>query len=70
VGKAENKSRTVKVTVSLSEQVADLLDQIAATGLMGQSGAQVAHRFIDEAAMKALDNPHLELKQKKTKKRT
>lgn len=58
------------MTVSLSEQVADLVDQIAATGLIGQSGAQVALHFIQEGVMKALDNPHLELKRKtKTQKR-
>jgi hypothetical protein len=57
------KSRLVRVTVS--EQIADLLDQIAETGLLGQNPAEIAHRFIDEAVMKALDNPHLELKRKK-----
>jgi hypothetical protein len=36
--------------------------------LIGQNPAEVAHRFLDEAVMKALDNPHLELK-RKTKKR-
>jgi hypothetical protein len=60
------KSRLLRVT--LSEQIADLLDQIAETGLIGQNPAEVAHRFIDEAVMKVLDNPHLELK-RKTKKR-
>lgn len=58
------KSKTVRVT--LSEQIADLLDRIAETGLMGQNPAEVAHRFIDEAVMKALDNPHLQLKTKST----
>lgn len=62
------KSRTIRVTVS--EQIADLLDQIAETGLIGQNPAEVAHRFVDEAVMRALDNPHLELKRKvKTQKR-
>ena len=60
------KSRTIRVTVS--EQIADLLDQIAETGLIGQNPAEVAHRFVDEAVMKALDNPHLGL-QRKMKKR-
>lgn len=68
MGKAENKCATVQITVSLSEQVVDLLDQIAETGLMGQNRADVAHRFIDDAVMKSLANPLLGLKQK-TKKR-
>lgn len=68
MAKGENSTRSDQVRVTLSEQVAELLDQIAATGLMGQNRAEVAHRFIDEAIMKALDNPHLDLK-RKTKKR-
>lgn len=65
MSKTENRSATVKVTVSLSEQVADLLDQIADTGTMGQNRADVAHRFIDEAALRALSNPLLRLKLKR-----
>ena len=68
MGKAENKCTTVQVTVSLSEQIVDLLDQIAETGMMGQNRAEVARRFIDDAALKALANPLLNLK-RKTKKR-
>jgi hypothetical protein len=62
--KTGNNTKSQLVRVTLSEQIADLLDQIAATGLIGQNPAEVAHRFIDEAVMKALDNPHLELKRK------
>lgn len=62
--KGENRTKSDQVRVTLSEQIADLLDQIAATGLIGQNRAEVAHRFIDEAVMKALDNPHLDLKRK------
>jgi len=62
MGKAENKSATIKVTVSLSEQIVDLLDQIAETGLIGQNRAEVAHRFIDDAVLQALGNPLLNLK--------
>lgn len=68
MSKGENSTRSDQVRVTLSEQIADLLDQIAATGLMGQNRAEVAHRFIDEAVVKALDNPHLELKRKTKKK--
>lgn len=64
MSKGENRTRSDQVRVTLSEQVADLLDQIAATGLMGQNRAEVAHRFIDEAVVKALDNPHLDLKRR------
>jgi len=62
--KARNNTKSQLVRVTVSEQIADLLDQIAATGLIGQNPAEVAHRFIDEAVMKALANPHLELKRK------
>ena len=67
MGKAENRSVTVKVTVSLSEQIVDLLDQIADTGTMGQNRADVAHRFIDKAALETLANPLLNLKLKPNK---
>jgi hypothetical protein len=66
--KTGNSTKSKVLRVTLSEQIADLLDQIAETGLVGQNPAEVAHRFVDEAVMKALDNPHLELK-RKTKKR-
>lgn len=56
------KSHTIRVTVS--EQVEDLLNQIADTGLMGHNRVEVAHRLIDQGVMQALDNPHLDLKLK------
>lgn len=62
--KTGNNTKSQVLRITLSEQVADLLDQIAETGLMGQNPAEVAHRFIDDAVMKALDNPHLEVKRK------
>lgn len=64
--RAKNNTKSQLLRVTLSEQIADLLDQIAATGLIGQNPAEVAHRFIDEAVMKALDNPHLKLMRKPT----
>jgi hypothetical protein len=69
MGKGENRSITVKVTVSLSEQIVDLLDQIADTGTMGQNRAEVARRFIDEASLRALANPLLKLKLKEKKQK-
>lgn len=62
--KTGNNTKSQLVRVTVSEQVADLLDQIAATGLMGQNPAEVAHRFVDEAVLKALANPLLNLKPK------
>jgi hypothetical protein len=59
-----NSTKSKVLRITLSEQIADLLDQIAQTGLIGLNPADVAHRFIDEAVMKALDNPHLDLKRK------
>lgn len=66
--KSGNNTKSQLLRVTVSEQIAGLLGQIAATGLMGQNPAEVAHRFIDEAVMKALRDPLLELK-RKTKKR-
>ena len=66
--KTGNNTKSQLVRVTVSEQVADLLDQIAATGLMGQNPAEVAHRFIDEAVMKSLANPLLNLKRTTPKK--
>jgi len=48
-----------KITVTLTEQVGDLLDQIAATGLMGRNPAEVAHRFIDQAVVDVLQRANL-----------
>lgn len=66
--KTVNSSKSKLLRITVSEQIADLLAQIAETGLMGHNPAEVAHRFIDEAVVKALDNPHLELKRKKKKR--
>jgi hypothetical protein len=49
----------------VSEQIDDLLGQIAETGLIGSNRAEVARRFIQDGVMKALDNPHFQLKRKK-----
>lgn len=65
MGKNENKSATVKVTVSISEQQAALLDQIAAEGLIGQNRADVARRFIDDGVLATLRDPLFSLKRKK-----
>jgi hypothetical protein len=67
--KTGNNTKSQLLRITVSEQIANLLDQIAATGLIGQNPAEVAHRFIDEAVMKALDNPHLDLERKIKKRR-
>jgi hypothetical protein len=68
MAKPENKSATVQVTVSISEQQAEILDQIAASGLMGQNRADVARRFIDDAVITTLRDPLFELKRNKPNK--
>jgi hypothetical protein len=68
MAKGENKSATVKVTVSISEQQAELLDQIAATGLIGQNRADVARRFIDDAVIATLRDPLFDLRRNKPTK--
>jgi len=67
--RAKNKSATVKVTVSISEQQAELLDQIAAEGLIGQNRADVARRFIDDGVIATLKDPLFDLKRRKPAKK-
>jgi hypothetical protein len=69
MARPKNKAKTVQVPVAASEQIAEILDQIAAEGLIGQSGAQVALHFIQEGIMKALDNPHFNIKRAKPGKK-
>lgn len=64
MAKQGNKSNTIRVTISLSEQQVDYLDQIAESGLIGQNRADVAQRFVDDAVMKAFENPLFQLKQR------
>jgi hypothetical protein len=69
MGRRPNKTKTIQVPIAASEQIADILEQIAETGLIGQSGNQVALHFVQEGIMKALDNPHFNLTHKKATKR-
>lgn len=64
MARPKNKTKTVQVPVAASEEIVNILDQIAEQGLIGQSGAQVALHFIQEGVMKALDNPHFRIKRK------
>ena len=69
MGRKPNKTKTIQVPIAASEQIVSLLEQIAETGLIGQSGNQVALHFVQEGIMKALDNPLFNLSQKKSTKR-
>ena len=67
--RTNNKTKGRLLRITVSEQIEDLLNQIADTGLMGHNRVEVAHRFIEDGVLKALDNSHLELKRKPAKKR-
>jgi len=59
-----NKPRPPQLRINVTVQIEDLLVQIANSGLIGSNRVQVANRFIEEGVMKALDNPHFQLKRK------
>lgn len=61
------KGRLLRIQVS--EQINDTLNQIADSGLIGHNRIDVAYRFIQDGVLKALDNPHYQVKQKPAKKR-
>jgi hypothetical protein len=56
----------VKVTVSVSAQQADWLDQLAEQGMIGTNRADVARRFIDDALVAALRDPFYKLQRDRT----
>lgn len=65
MGKPENKTGSEKVTVSLSQQAGDLLDQIAKMGLLGKNRAEVAGHLINEGLIASLRDPLFNLKVKR-----
>lgn len=59
--KAENAAGSETIRVTVSEQSARLLSQLAAQGVYGRNPAEVAGRFIDEALQRFIDPPRLQL---------
>ena len=50
------------LTITLSEQSLDALNQIAGRGIYGRNSADVAARFVDEALQRLVDFPPIVLK--------
>jgi hypothetical protein len=61
MAKKPNASGSTVVSVTLSEQSAKLLEQLAARGIYGKNGAEVAARFIDKALEQFVDAPRFAL---------
>jgi hypothetical protein len=57
--KQSNRSRSVTVRVTLSQQSKDLLEELARRGIYGRNEAEVAGRFIDNALQEFVETPKL-----------
>ena len=64
-----DNSKGCLLRIVVSEQINDALNQIADSGYIGHNRIDVAYRFIQEGVLKALDNPHFQVKQKPVKNR-
>jgi hypothetical protein len=69
MAKGNNASDSRTVTVTVSEQSAQLLDQLAQRGIYGRNPAEVAGRFVDKALQEFVDQPKLKLQIKNPKRR-
>ena len=64
-----DNSKGCLLRIMVSEQINDALNQIADSGYIGHNRIDVAYRFIQDGVLKALDNPHFQVKQKPVKSR-
>lgn len=62
-------SKRGTITVVLSAQSIDILDQLAELGIYGASGEEVAERLIDEALQKLVPPPVLDARPTPSRKR-
>ena len=51
----------VNLSIELSEQTIDLLDQLVSKGIYGSTREKIAGRFIDQALQKYIEPPRLRL---------
>jgi len=67
--KPSNTSKSITIRVTISKQSGVLLDRLAAVGVYGRNGTEVAARFIDEALQRFIDMPKFKvaLERKKVK---
>ena len=61
MAKNGNASASAVIRVTVSQQSADLLEQLAKTGLYGRNAAEVAARFIDSTLQGFVEKPHLSI---------
>ena len=61
MAKRPNVSGSTVVSVTVSVQSAKLLEHLAAKGIYGKNGAEVAARFIDKALEQFVETPKLKL---------
>jgi hypothetical protein len=57
--KAANTVRSEALTVTLSEQSVELLEQIAARGIYGRNPAEVAGRLVDQELVRLVEAARL-----------
>jgi len=62
MAKKGNASAGVRLPLTISEQSADALEQLAARGIFGRNASEVAARFIDKALQEYIKFPPIELK--------
>jgi hypothetical protein len=55
MGKAANRVRSELLTVTLSEQSVELLEEIARRGIYGRNPAEVAGRFVDQELVRFVE---------------
>lgn len=55
-GRPKNRSETVSISITVTEQVAEALDKIADTGFYGTNRASAAERLLCEGIRKLLQD--------------
>jgi hypothetical protein len=60
--------RSKRITISVSPQVSELIDQMLAMGLFGLSRAAIAERLVCEGILKRLESGIIKQQSKKTQK--
>jgi hypothetical protein len=69
MAKGNNAADSRTITVTVSVQSGQLLDQLAQRGIYGRNPAEVAGRFVDKALQEFLDRPRLKLQIKKNRQK-
>lgn len=61
MGRSANPSKTRRVSLSVTEQVADYLEDLAAQGLLGATASEVAKTFVQRGIEQAIKDDFLQL---------